>query len=60
MELGNLKVANMVMLGAYIEVLNIFKSDDIIKVLKKLFGEGKAHLIDVNKSALEIGSKNAK
>ncbi|XMB68066.1 2-oxoacid:acceptor oxidoreductase family protein [Mycoplasmatota bacterium zrk1] len=60
LELGNLKVANMVMLGAYLEVLKIFSIDDIIKVLKKTFGEGKSHLIDVNREALKIGSKSTK
>ncbi len=52
LELGNAKVANMVMLGAYLKVLNIFNNEDIIKVLMKLFGDGKAQLIDVNKIRL--------
>jgi len=57
-ELGNLKVANMVMLGAYINHGDTFKNDDIIKVLKKMFGDEKAHLIEINEKAIEKGNKS--
>lgn len=56
-ELGISKVANMVMLGAYLEKSGKFSDEDILKVLKKMFGEEKAHLIDVNANALAEGRK---
>lgn len=57
LELGVAKVANMVMLGTYLEKAGNFADEDILKVLKKMFGEDKAHLIDVNASALAEGRK---
>ena len=54
-ELGISKVANMVMLGAYLNVAQNFADEDILKVLRKMFGEDKAHLIDVNAQALAHG-----
>lgn len=54
-ELGVSRVANMVMLGAYLNIAKNFSDEDVIEVLKKMFGEGKAHLIDVNKQAIAKG-----
>ena len=55
LQLGNLKVANMIMLGAYIELTKIFTIDDIVEVLKHKFTGEKAKLIDINRQALEVG-----
>jgi 2-oxoglutarate ferredoxin oxidoreductase subunit gamma len=55
LQLGNIKVANMIMLGAYLKQTNLFNNDIIIKLLKKSFGEAKADLIEINKKALELG-----
>lgn len=57
LELGNLKVANMVVLGAYLAVTKIFTEDEIIDILKQKFTGEKAKLIDINKKALEAGRK---
>lgn len=57
LELGNLKVANMVMLGAYLAITNVFTEDEIIAIMKKKFTGSKANLIDVNRRALEAGRK---
>jgi len=54
-KLGNFKVANMVMLGAYLAKTQLFEDALIIKLLTKLFGEGKAHLIALNNEALAAG-----
>lgn len=54
-ELGNPRIANMVMLGAVIEKTKLFEKDIILKLLKKSFGESKAHLIPVNEKALDAG-----
>lgn len=56
-KLGNARVANMVMMGAYLEVTKIFSQEDIINVLKEKFVGEKASLIDINKEALKEGAK---
>jgi 2-oxoglutarate ferredoxin oxidoreductase subunit gamma len=57
LKIGNLKVANMVMLGAYLAITKVFTEDDIINIMKKKFTGSKAKLIDINRTALEIGRK---
>lgn len=59
-KLGNMKVANMVMMGAYLAVTEIFSQDEIINVLKEKFVGEKASLIDINKEALNEGAKAVK
>lgn len=56
LDLGNAKVANMVMLGAYIEITKAVSFDALHKALEKVFGGSKAHLIDINIQALERGA----
>ncbi len=56
-ELGNAKVANMVMLGAYLEITKIVKVESVIEALKKVFGPAKEHLVPMNKEALEKGAE---
>lgn len=59
-ELGSAKAANMVMLGAYLELTKVVKTDSIIEAFKKVFGESKAHLIPMNKDALKKGAEAVK
>ena len=54
-QLGNPKVANIIMLGAYIGYANTFKTETIKKVLKDYLGSAKASLLDINMEAFEIG-----
>ncbi|WP_069650823.1 2-oxoacid:acceptor oxidoreductase family protein [Caloranaerobacter ferrireducens] len=56
-ELGNSKVANMVMLGAYLELTKVVKVESVVEALKKVFGKTKAHLIPLNEKALEKGAE---
>lgn len=56
-ELGNSRVTNMIMLGAYLEITKLFEKEVILKILRKSFGEAKAHLIEVNDRAIEAGKK---
>lgn len=56
-DLGNPKVANMVVLGAYLAVTKIFTEDEVLDILKKKFTGSKANLIEVNRQALEAGRK---
>ncbi len=59
LSLGNLKVANMIMLGAYIQASGVFEKDNITEIFTKIFTDSKAKLIDVNIKALETGMKLA-
>ncbi|RKD30007.1 2-oxoacid:acceptor oxidoreductase family protein [Thermohalobacter berrensis] len=59
-ELGNGKVANMVMLGAYLELTKAVKVESVVEALKKVFGERKAHLIPLNEKALQRGAEMVK
>ncbi|MCM3690356.1 2-oxoacid:acceptor oxidoreductase family protein [Neobacillus niacini] len=54
-DLGNAKVANMILLGAFIELTKVVSCDSIIESLKKVLSEEKHHLIEVNKQALNKG-----
>lgn len=54
-ELGNIKVANMVMMGAYLQLTNLFSDETIEVIIKKILGERKADLVQINKDALEAG-----
>lgn len=56
-ELGNSKIANMVMLGAYLELTKAVKTDSIVEAFKKVFGESKSRFIPINKEALEKGAE---
>jgi len=59
-ELGNGKAANMVMLGAYLALVEPVAFDSIIEAFKKVFGEKKAHLIPLNEAALKRGAEALK
>jgi 2-oxoglutarate ferredoxin oxidoreductase subunit gamma len=54
-QLGNPKVANMVMLGAFLETTQIFSEEVIEKILKKFLGEAKSHLLPINIEAIRAG-----
>lgn len=56
-SLGNIKVANMVMLGAYLAITKLFDQESILEILKQKFTGTKASLITINKKALEEGRK---
>ena len=45
----------MVMLGAYIEVAHAVTVDTVMNNLKAMFGERKAHLLPINREAIERG-----
>jgi 2-oxoglutarate ferredoxin oxidoreductase subunit gamma len=55
LELGNLKVANMVVLGAYLAITKVFTEDEVLDILKQKFTGSKANLIEINRKALEAG-----
>jgi 2-oxoglutarate ferredoxin oxidoreductase subunit gamma len=55
-DLGNSRVANMILLGAFLEQTKIVSTDAVIESLKKVLSEDKHHLIEVNKQALKKGA----
>jgi len=55
-ELGNPRVANMVMLGAFLELTKTVGVDAVMQALKKVFGESKAHLMAINEEAMKRGA----
>ena len=54
-ELGNTRVANMVLLGSFIEATNLVRIDSVQKSLEKVLSERHHHLIPLNMQALERG-----
>jgi 2-oxoglutarate ferredoxin oxidoreductase subunit gamma len=55
-ELGAGKIANMVMLGAYLEASGAAKEDTIMEIITEIFSGKKASVIPVNKEALKRGA----
>ena len=59
-ELGNLKVGNMVMLGAYIGATEALKVETIEEMIHEMFTGKKAKLVPLNLEALQRGIRCAK
>jgi len=55
MELGNDRVANMVMLGAYIAKTKVASKERILEALRNVLAKGKTELYELNKAAFEKG-----
>jgi len=53
-ELGNPRVANMVMLGAFVRTSNVVSSDTMEKIIHDLFDVKKAELVDLNLKAFHF------
>ena len=54
-EVGNPKVANMVMLGAYVAATGALKPETIEQMIKEMFTGAKAKLVPLNLEALKRG-----
>ncbi len=52
---GSLKVANVVMLGAYLALSGAVKEETILGVIEEMLGKTKRHLLDINVKALHEG-----
>ncbi len=59
-KLGNFKVANMIMLGAYIQASGALKMATLEKMLVHVFKGPKADLVGLNIKALEVGASYIK
>ena len=54
-ELGNTKVSNMVMLGAYVEVTKVLDPNNIRNMIEHMFTGAKAKFVPLNLQALQKG-----
>jgi 2-oxoglutarate ferredoxin oxidoreductase subunit gamma len=59
-ELGNPKIANMILLGAFLEITGILSDDSILEALKKVLSPEKHSLLEINKRALARGRLSTK
>ncbi len=57
LELGNTRVANMIMLGAYLAIKKTVDEASVLEAFKKVFGPKKEHLVPLNKEALKKGAE---
>jgi 2-oxoglutarate ferredoxin oxidoreductase subunit gamma len=56
-KLGNTKVANIILLGVFLELTKAVSIDAIIESLKKVLPERRHNLIPLNRQALELGAE---
>jgi 2-oxoglutarate ferredoxin oxidoreductase subunit gamma len=54
-QLGNIKVANMIALGALIAKKKMVRAQTVIEVIEKIAPEEKRGLVEINKKALQTG-----
>jgi 2-oxoglutarate ferredoxin oxidoreductase subunit gamma len=59
-KLNKKQVANMIILGAFLEKKPVVKIENVFSALRKVLPERHHHLIPVNEKALEIGRNIAK
>ena len=57
-QLGNPKVLNLAMLGAYLEATKVVGVESVLQALLHSLGEKKAHLIPLNRQAIEMGAES--
>ncbi len=57
LKLNNLKVRNMIMLGAFLSICQVVNIGAVVKVLPKVFPERYHHMLKINQEALERGEK---
>jgi len=56
-KLNNVKVANMILLGAYLAKKPVVSFDSVIAALKKVLPDRYHHLLKLNREALEAGQR---
>ncbi|MBQ2818373.1 MAG: 2-oxoacid:acceptor oxidoreductase family protein, partial [Clostridia bacterium] len=60
LELGNIRVVNMIMLGAYLELTHSVKVETVLECLRENFGPKKQHLVAINEKAIAAGASYVK
>jgi len=56
-QLGNVRVANMIMMGAYNQLRRFVPPDELLQGVKATLTGAKAKLFDINKRAVECGAR---
>ena len=56
-KLGNIRVANVVALGAFAEKTKLLKTESLSQAIEEQFSQKKAQLVDINKKALQLGAQ---
>lgn len=54
-SLGELRVTNMIALGAFLKVKKILKLQTVLRVFSEIAPKNKQHLVTINKKALQKG-----
>jgi 2-oxoglutarate ferredoxin oxidoreductase subunit gamma len=54
-QVGTIKVANMILLGALVRASSMISYEAMLENLEAILGEGKAKLIELNRQALDLG-----
>jgi len=57
---GTVKAANMVMLGAFLELTKTVDTESVLQAFVKVFGENKAKFVPMNREALTKGAEAVK
>jgi 2-oxoglutarate ferredoxin oxidoreductase subunit gamma len=56
-SMGNVRVANIIALGAFIEKTGIVRAESVAGAIEELFSQKKTPLVEINKEALAAGAK---
>jgi 2-oxoglutarate ferredoxin oxidoreductase subunit gamma len=56
-QLGNIRVANVVALGAFVKKTKLLKKESLSKAIEEQFSQKKAGLVDINYKALQTGAQ---
>jgi 2-oxoglutarate ferredoxin oxidoreductase subunit gamma len=59
-ELGNMKIANIVLLGAFVKGLGLLKPESLESAIDELFSEKNKSMAEINKAAFRKGLECAK
>ncbi|MGE4354415.1 MAG: 2-oxoacid:acceptor oxidoreductase family protein [Oscillospiraceae bacterium] len=59
-QLGNMKVANVIILGALLELTKSVSLDTVLEAISLKLGKKKANLVEINKKALLAGAEAVK
>ena len=57
-EMGKQSLANMIILGKLLKVMNDFNNDEIKTVLGKVIPPKKADMLEINMKAMQLGAEN--
>jgi 2-oxoglutarate ferredoxin oxidoreductase subunit gamma len=58
-EVGNIKVANIIALGAFVQLTGILKKESCLQAIDEVLGKKNAKLLPINRLAFETGAEYA-